>query len=154
MLNQALEPAEDEEDEDMISIYGGDSDAEDFELYTPSPKKKRDARDITEAQIQKALAHYRSGPGKTRTVAAMAHDTWVKSRDDIDNILLRSFSKYNMIHKCFRYERKQQNPTRHMKCKRISEGVLELFIEKTDKKLPIHDIDIRRYHTLYIKLEF
>lgn len=96
LINDTLAEEKGEDEEDLVSIYGGDSEPDDPEQYAPSPKKKKHAREynLTEDQIQRALKYYRSGSGGTRKVEDMQKRggfSWIHSRSDIDNILLRYF---------------------------------------------------------------
>lgn len=55
-----------------------------------SPKKKR--RSIPDEEIEKALQFYRSAKNGSRSVNVMhKRYRWIKSRADIDNLLLRYF---------------------------------------------------------------
>uniref|UniRef100_A0A914DA33 HTH CENPB-type domain-containing protein n=1 Tax=Acrobeloides nanus TaxID=290746 RepID=A0A914DA33_9BILA len=119
----------DEEDEDYEILYG-EYGSDDIEPHVKIPKRK-----ISQETIEKALQFYRSGALRTRpwTTKAKNGFSWIRSRSDIDNILLR-------------YEKnKERGPNRLEKFKLIRDGVFNRFVSKSAAGFPIHDKDLRRW---------
>uniref|UniRef100_A0A914PZF5 Transposase n=1 Tax=Panagrolaimus davidi TaxID=227884 RepID=A0A914PZF5_9BILA len=100
-------------------------------LFEP-PVKICKLEEISPEQIEKALIFYRGTKKGTRSVSSMSSKfRWIKTRADIDNILLK-------------YEQEKE-PNRVQKLKSIDEGLIKIFAEKLSLGLPIHDLDIRAW---------
>jgi hypothetical protein len=109
-----------------------DADSDEESDGEPEQTSERVTFTLPEADLKKGLEFYRSSTTGTRSLSSMAHNTKIKTQ--------------NQLHQMLSYE-KRQGPRLSEKHSAINEAVYQQYRLKRSQRVIIHDRDLRRWAT-------